>query len=206
MKYNPDIHHRRSIRLKNYDYSQAGMYFVTICVNHRLPLFGQIVTGKMVLNDAGKMIEKWWFELLTKFWGRIDLHEFVVMPNHFHGIIEIVGAIPCGRPQSTQFPNIHETKTVHHETTCVGGRPQGIAPTIGQIIGAFKSLTTNEYIRNVRQNHWQSFEQKLWQRNYHEHIIRNEADYLRIANYVEINPLRWREDCYFLTVATTGGV
>ncbi|MGB4499161.1 MAG: transposase [Methylococcaceae bacterium] len=196
MKYNPDIHHRRSIRLKNYDYSQAGLYFVTICVNNRLSLFGQVVNGEMLLNDAGKMIEKWWFEMACKF-GRLALHEFVVMPNHFHGIIEIVGANPCGRPQSTQFSNIDETKTIHYENDVYAGRPQGFAPTIGQIVGAFKSLTTHEYINNVRENHWQPFENKLWQRNYHEHIIRNETAYLKISEYVQTNPQKWLDDCYF---------
>ena len=90
-KYNPNIHQRRSIRLKGYDYSQAGLYFITICVKNRACLLGNIANGTMILNDAGKMVETEWLNLKTRF-PNIELHEYVVMPNHFHGILEIVGA------------------------------------------------------------------------------------------------------------------
>src|SRR4030042_663745 len=90
-KYNSDIHHRRSIRLKDYDYSQAGAYYVTICIQGKVCLLGDIAGGVMALNDAGKMIEKWWCKLPERF-KFIELDEYVVMPNHFHGIINIVGA------------------------------------------------------------------------------------------------------------------
>ncbi len=93
MPYNPKIHHRKSIRLKGYDYSQAGLYFITICVQDRACLFGDVVNGIMMLNDAGKMVEKWYFELENKF-PEIRCHEMVVMPNHFHCIIENVGPVP----------------------------------------------------------------------------------------------------------------
>ncbi len=89
MKYAPKIHHRRSIRLSGYDYSKAGLYFITICVQNKLHLFGEITDDAMVLNDAGVMIEKWWNELKNKF-PNIELDEFVVMPNHFHGILQII--------------------------------------------------------------------------------------------------------------------
>jgi REP element-mobilizing transposase RayT len=94
-KYNPNIHHRKSIRLKGYDYSQAGLYFITICMNRRgnplwLP-FGNIKNGEMMLNDAGRMVENEWLKLPQRF-SNIELHEYVVMSNHFHAIIEIVGA------------------------------------------------------------------------------------------------------------------
>jgi len=93
MKYDPKIHHRRSIRLKGYDYSQAGAYFVTIVTQGRAQLFGHIEHGEMILNDAGQMIVKWWNELPNKF-PQITLGAFVVMPNHFHGIIIINPTIP----------------------------------------------------------------------------------------------------------------
>jgi len=86
--YNPNIHHRRSIRLKGYDYSQAGLYFVTICVQNHRCLFGKIVDGEMVLNEYGKIVEKYWFEI-TQHYPDCILHEFVIMPNHLHGIIEL---------------------------------------------------------------------------------------------------------------------
>lgn len=89
-RYNPNIHHRRSIRLKGYDYSQAGLYFVTICVQNREHLFGNIKNGEMILNDAGQMVEKWYYELENKF-PDIKCDAMIVMPNHFHCIIENIG-------------------------------------------------------------------------------------------------------------------
>jgi len=92
MKYNPDKHHRRSIRLKGYDYSQPGWYFVTICTQNREMLFGDVVDGKMVFNLFGKIIDYHWQKLPQHF-KNIKLDEYQIMPNHFHGIIEIVGAM-----------------------------------------------------------------------------------------------------------------
>ncbi|MCL2328973.1 MAG: transposase [Bacteroidetes bacterium] len=221
-KYNPEIHHRRSIRLKGYDYSQAGMYFVTICVQNREHLFGEIVDGEMILNDAGKMVEKEWVDLKNRF-PNIELHEFVVMPNHFHGIIQIVdnvggggvGAIPCGCPvQNGDISEIGQSQTQSGQTqTQFGqsgqprtGQPQGIAPTpvndknkktIGDMMDAFKSIVTVLYIRGVKTLDWQPFYKKLWQRNYHEHIIRNGNEYQYIANYIENNPANWQHDTFY---------
>jgi REP element-mobilizing transposase RayT len=88
MKYNPNIHHRRSIRLKGYDYSQAGAYFITICTKNRECFFGSIINGKMILNNAGKIADECWLEISKHFPNAI-LHEHIVMPNHVHGIIEL---------------------------------------------------------------------------------------------------------------------
>ena len=87
MKYNPQIHNRRSIRLKGYDYSRQGLYYITICVQNRLCLFGEIVNGEMILNDAGQMVEQWYFELENKYPDK-KCHDLIVMPNHIHCIIE----------------------------------------------------------------------------------------------------------------------
>jgi putative transposase len=158
------MHRRQSIRLAGYDYSQAGAYFVTVCTQNKECLFGDIVDGGMRLNDAGCMIQKWWHESSEKF-KNIELDEFVIMPNHFHGIIVIVGAALCGRP----VPYGHPAKKGH---TLETGQPHRVAPILGHIIDWFKTMTTNECIRNVKQNNWPSFNGKLWQRNYYEHIIR----------------------------------
>jgi len=182
MKYSPDIHRRRSVRLKGYDYSQAGLYFITICTQNGSCLFGYIQNEEMILNDAGKMVEYQWQELISRF-DNIKLHEFVVMPNHFHGIVELVGVPLVGTQNVLQPP----TK----------GQPQGIAPTVGEVVGAFKSLSTNDYIENVKQNNWQPFEKNLWQRNYYEHIIRNDESYYKISEYVQTNPLKWENDGYY---------
>ncbi len=113
------------------------------------------------------MIDSQWCELPNRF-PSVVLHEYVVMPNHFHGVIELVGA---------------DTKSV---------------ATIGDVVGAFKSLSTDEYIKNVKQNNWRPFAGKLWQRNYYEHVIRNEESYLKIAEYIQNNPLNWQKDKYFV--------
>lgn len=169
MNFGPEKHHRHSIRLKQYDYSQAGAYFVTIDVQNRGHLFGEIVNGEMVLNDAGKMIEEQWQALKERF-PLIDLDVYQVMPDHFHGIIVIVGA------------------------TLVVALDVGKPPTLGNIIGVFKSITTHEYIKGVENHGWQRFSKRLWQRNYYEHVVRDETDLERIRKYIQSNPLNWNHD------------
>jgi putative transposase len=184
MLYNTNHHHRKSIRLKEYDYSQAGLYFITICVQNRLCLFGNVVDGKMILNNPGIMIENEWFKLPQRF-PNVQLHECVVMPNHFHAIIEIVVGATLVVAQNDMMQTIQ-------------GQPQGIAPTkpktVGDMVGAFQSIVTVEYIHGVKHLGWQSFIGKLWQRNYWEHIIRNEQSYQRIAEYIINNPQNWDND------------
>ena len=117
LKFNPDIHHRRSIRLDGYDYSRGGVYFFTICTQNRECVFGEILDGAVLLNDAGEMICKWWVEMLSKF-PLVESDEFILMPNHLHGIVTIdVGAALCGRPDT-------DTGSSHAE-----GRPHRAAPT-----------------------------------------------------------------------------
>jgi len=189
MKYNPEIHHRRSIRLKEYDYSQAGAYFITLCIQQKVCLFGTIVDEKMILNSAGKRVDHWWNELKNKY-GNIELGEYIIMPNHFHGII-IVGANLCVRPDNlrpeinNQIKNMEQT----HRS----------APTVGEMIQWFKTMTTNEYIRNVKQNGWEPFSGKLWQRNYYEHIIRNDKSLENISEYIVYNSNNWAKDDLFVT-------
>jgi len=192
MKYNPRIHHRKSIRLKGYDYSQAGLFFITICCQNMASLFGEIPVGadllvcpapKTILNDAGIMVKSEWLKLPERF-TNIELHEYIVMPNHFHAILQIVGATLV----VAQNDMIDATEK---------GQPQGIAPTgktIGDMVGAFESITTVEYIHGVKNNNWQSFDKKLWQRNYWEHIIRNENEYNLISQYIINNLAKWEND------------
>jgi len=210
MPYNPNkgnhkgLPRRRSIRLKGYDYSQAGLYFITICVQDRECLFGKIENGEMILNDAGIMVENEWLKIPDRF-TNVHLHEYVVMPNHFHAIMEIaVGATlvvaqhdenEIGQPQGVAPTDIiHEMADNENEI----GQPQGIAPTkpktVGDMVGAFQSIVTVEYIRGVKQLGWQPFNRKLWQRNYWEHIIRDEQSYQRISTYIINNPKNWDDD------------
>ena len=218
MKNNVDIHHRRSIRLKGYDYSQAGLYFITICTQNRLCLFGKIKNGKMILTDAGTMIQTLWHEIPVYYRG-FNIHEFVVMPNHIHGIIQIishpqpVGAGPCACPinewqQTTGQPRGVAPTWQYRKT----GQPRGVAPTmslsrtgqyhksvmsLSDIVHRFKTLTTKRYTDGVKNNGWQPFNKKLWQRNYYEHIIRDEKSYHSIAEYIQTNPLKWEDDKYY---------
>lgn len=166
MTYNPDIHHRCSIRLKGYDYSQPGAYFVSICTQNRECLFGDMVDGEMVLNDAGRMVSETWEWLATQY-DHVELDEWVIMPNHMHGIIVIVG---IGRGGSRTAPTEKR-------------KP------IGRLIGAFKTVSTKR-INEIRKTHGAI----LWQRNYYEHIIRNENELNRIREYIVNNPMKWELD------------
>jgi len=188
-KHNLPQHH--SIRYYGYDYSQEGLYFVTICTQGRLCLFEDIVEEEMVLNDVGRMIEKCWLALKNRF-TNIELYEYCIMPNHFHGIMQIIDDV--GMVVGVPLVGTRNAEN---------GQPQGIAPTtkikksVGDIIGTFKSITTVEYINNIKQHNWPPFNGKLWQRNYYEHIIRNDESYQKITEYIFENPKYWQTDDYY---------
>ena len=169
-------HHRRSIRLKNYDYSSAGAYFITICAYNKECLFGNIVDGKMQLNDAGKIIRTVWDEI-PKYYLGIETDTFQIMPNHMHGIIIIneVGAI--------------------HELPLQ--RRNMILP---KIIGRLK-MNTAKQINIIRKTPGSS----VWQRNYYEHIIRSEESLNRMREYIQNNQLKWGLDEYNPDKIRTGG-
>ena len=191
MKFNPDIHHRHSIRLKQYDYSKEGLYLITICTQNREkilsvietnnvgagPVSAQKTKNKLNVNiepcivysrnritKLGKMIKSAYINLYREF-KNIKLHDYVIMPNHIHGIIEI-----CSRADT------------------------GPAPTIGDIICSFKTRTTGLCIKGINNGMYKPFNKRLWQRNYYEHIIRSEKEYLQIQQYVQNNPLNWGND------------
>jgi len=206
--------HRRSIRLPEYDYSSEGLYFITICVHERRSLFGTIVDGVMHLNAAGRMVEDEYHRLPDKY-PHITCHEYIVMPNHFHCIIQIhpqpstvgaslVGAQSHPQPSTVRAslvgaPNSSTLSILKSSTSTVFRAPTRDAPTmkcfiLGDIVGAFKSMTTNAYIRGVKQYGWPSFNARLWQRNYYEHIIRDQRAYEKIAEYIIENPMRWTDD------------
>jgi putative transposase len=228
MSYNPQLPkpNRQSIRLKGYDYTKVGLYFITICCQNRSWFFGSDVLRenddgmdahvsdgndggndggngggnddgnddgngahvgaprrggpisdepllnphikknnhpKIILNNAGKMVEYWYWELEKKYPDK-RCHQMVVMPNHVHFIIE-----------NNKINNA----------------------AIGDVVGWFKTMITNEYIRGVKNLGWPPFKGKLWQRNYYENIIRDENSYLRIAKYIENNPVKWCQDKFY---------
>ena len=193
-----DLPSRRALRLKGYDYSRPGFYFLTLCVQNRLNLFGRFTETGLEINDAGKMVERWYFEMQNKY-PDIRCHEMVVMPNHFHCIIEITsdahvadvpptdahtGAPLCGRPE-----NMGAGRTASY-----GPDNKKYNATIGDMMDWFKTMTTNEYIRGVKNHGWQQFDGKLWQRNYWDVIIHDDAGLARIANYIVTNPENWLND------------
>ena len=184
MKFDMEKHHRRSIRLREYDYSHAGVYFVTICVKNRECLFGEIIDGVIHSNEACDMIVAEWSDLLNRF-SNIDLDEFVVMPNHLHGLLVLFGrGESCIRPDK----NITIEEGDHKD------RPYGtLSESIGRVIQAFKSITTHRYIEGVTAG-WPPFPGKLWQRNYYERIVRNEKELDKIREYIVNNPGKWAED------------
>lgn len=177
--FDPQKYHRRSIRLKGYDYAQVGAYFVTIVTQGRQCLFGEIVNGGMVLNDLGKIVQKWWDDLSTHFPG-IETGVFVIMPNHVHGVIIIVhdgrGAVPA--------PGFLDVPTQGRED------PAPTRLTLGQIVAYFKYKSTKEMNMLDRSG----VITKFWQRNYYERIIRNEREMDAIWNYIEDNPVAWADD------------
>jgi putative transposase len=181
-RYNPDIHHRSSRRLKGYDYSQAGAYFITVCTCNRGCLLGEIADRAMRLNDAGRMMQDVWDDIPTHYAG-IDTDAFIIMPNHIHAVVVIVGATPCGRPDS------------NNEGQAQGPAPMGNKTlSLADVVHRFKTMTTKRYTNGVKQNGWPAFPGRLWQRNYYEHVIRDEDDLNRIRQYVMDNPACWAED------------
>lgn len=191
---------RRSLRLKGYDYSQAGAYFITIVTQNRACLFGEVADGEMRLNEAGRMVESVWSDI-PAFYAGVAIDEFVAMPNHIHGIIILVGAGPCACPEGPCACPIGvgaapRGRPGYGQPQGVVGQPQGVAPTLSlpDVVHRFKTLTTKRYADGVRQSGWPPFRGRLWQRNYYEHIVRNDDELHRIREYIANNPLRWALD------------
>lgn len=175
MPYNPDIHHRRSIRLKGYDYTQNGAYFVTIVTYQRTHLFGKVVNGVMQLNEWGEIARREWFKTAElRPYVELFEDEFVVMPNHAHGIL---------------WMNDDVVRTERRSARTNDVVPHVDAGSLGAIVRAYKSAVT--YAINAAR---QTRGMMVWQRNYYEHIIRNDADLNRIRKYIAENPLKWADD------------
>ena len=169
---NSEIHCRRPIRLRQYDYSQTGAYFVTLCTQNRKILFGKIVDGEMVMNEGGHIAQQCWLDIPNHY-PNAELDNFIVMPNHVHGIIiikdEIVGAIH-------ELP-LRNTKMIRRKML------------LPRIIGYFK-MNTSKQINQIRKTPGIP----VWQRNYYDHIIRNQDELNRIREYIINNPLQWEYD------------
>jgi len=214
MTYNPAKHNRQSIRLKGYDYAQSGLYFITICCHNRACLFGHIENGIMIMNQYGKIAHNHWKKTI-EIRNNIELHEFVVMPNHIHGIIQIsrrgvshtphvynemglTNNIPTNDFHSSSLQGVCDTPHTYNEMGLTNNIPtndfhssplQGVcdtplrspSQTIGAIIRGYKSSVT-------KQLNLMGYNDTIWQRNYHEHIIGNKQSYIHISNYITNNP------------------
>jgi putative transposase len=167
---------RKSIRLPDYDYSQAGEYFITICVNNRLNRLGNIADGKNILSAEGQIVNRWINQLTEKF-ETISIDDFIIMPNHIHLILEI------------DFQNKDQPSEIDKEEDFEKWRITRSKMLLPKIINYLK---TNSSIEINRLNN--EIGNKFWQANYYEHIIRNEKEHLKISSYIENNPITWGED------------
>jgi REP element-mobilizing transposase RayT len=188
MRYDPQHHHRRSIRLQEYDYGQVGVYFITICTRDRVCLFGEVVDGQLRLNAAGRFVETCW-EGIPDHFPNVELDAFVVMPNHVHGLIVItphdVGARLDGA--GSRSDGVGARHAVPLPGTEQFGKPvSGSVPTI---VRSFKSAVTKRIRQMVGDP-----EAIIWQRNYYEHIVRDAASLNHIRQYIRENPVRWAAD------------
>ncbi|MEH2196619.1 MAG: transposase [Nostoc sp.] len=179
MPYNPQIHHRHSIRLKGYDYTQPGAYFITICSKGRQCLFGNVVNGEMQLNSLGHIAFNCW-QTIPDHFPHIELDTFVVMPNHLHGIL-IITDKPVG---TQQFCALNQHLDCNTEQF---GKP--LPGSISTVIRSYKGVVSKR-INKI----WQIKGQSIWQRNFYEHIGREQKSVDNIREYILYNPLHWADD------------
>ncbi len=175
-------HHRRSVRIPEYDYSQAGYYFVTVCTYQHECWLGEIVNQKMQLNTFGELVRKEWLRT-QDIRSNVKLDCFVIMPNHLHGIVVIEDNSVRNAGRGT----LQRAPTKKPPASEQFGNPT--SNSIPTIIRLFKSTTTKQ-INSIRETPGYSF----WQRNYYEHVIRNESELKRVREYIEANPARWDDD------------
>ncbi len=194
-------HHRRSIRLPGADYSVPGFYFVTACILNREWLFGEVVDAQMRLSELGKVVQNCW-DALPNYFVNCVIDEFQIMPNHVHGIIGIVERRGGVSPpwQNGKFSGSHWADGANGG----GGETPPLPsirtnPTLGQIVGYFKYQTTKIYNADVTNE----IKIKIWQRNYFEHIIRDQKSLERIRVYIRSNPFNWQMDLDFLATQHT---
>jgi REP element-mobilizing transposase RayT len=191
--YDATKHHRQSIRLPGYDYTSPGAYFVTICLQRGECLLGQVVDGEMHLNEWEQVASHYWKRIPHHF-HHVQLDAWVVMPNHLHGIIVISGRGGASLASASSTGNLTTGETGLSAPVAAGDTPPlrqpGLPPgSLGAIVGNYKSVSTR------RINHLRDIPGiRFWQRNYGEHIIRDERSRNRIREYIETNPARWPED------------
>jgi putative transposase len=190
MPYDPFKDHRRSIRLGGYDYSQAGMYFVTLCTMNRDFIFGDVSGGAMHSNQFGEIVSKWWYEL-PNYYAPVELDEFVVMPNHINGVIVITDSSGAGPSPANVGAGVSPLGCGESSRPNAGSTPSRLSAkrTLGQLVGYFKFQITKEINQLAHTGY-----AKVLQRDYYEHIIRSERERDAIADYIRNNPGNWGDD------------
>jgi putative transposase len=184
MKYDPQKHHRRSIRIPGYDYSRAGAYFITLVTYERACLFGEVVEGEVRLSDFGLVADECW-HLIPEHFPAVELGAYVVMPNYVHGII-ILHEHQMGTPDTTSLGRGTPWRAPTTITIEKFGKP--VSGSLATIVRQYKSSVT----RVVGQRY--GGVSNIWQRNYYEHIIRTDDEHARIHLYIESNPANWMDD------------
>lgn len=178
-----------STRLQTWDYSKNGAYFITICTQNREHFFGNIQNGMMQLSEIGKFAERYWLEIPEHF-PFVELGNFVVMPNHVHGILIINKIDDLSLSESVETRQCLVSTTIKLNTTIGSSRFQNQGKnTISSIVGSYKSIVT----KMSRQTH-SNF---AWQSRFHDHIIRNSQSFENIQNYIFENPLNWKNDKFY---------
>ena len=172
---------RKHMRLKGYDYSQAGLYFITICTKNREHIFGIINNGVIILNEYGDIVRNYWNDIPNHYIN-VELDEYIIMPDHFHGIIQM-------NPSVAQFiaSNSVASNIAMKQEDAMNRTPTAV--TIGAVVRSFKACCTHA-INKMNNNIGVS----IWQRNYYERIIRNEKSYYQISEYIKSNPKNWQDD------------
>ena len=194
--------YRKPTRAPGFDYREPGAYFITICEHRRCNRFGIVVDREMRLNGAGDMVRNTWRELLTKH-PTATFDEFVVMPNHVHGLVtlaapepDLVGEALRGLPTSGGPPSL--TPEPDLVGVALRGLPtSGGPPSLTDIVGWFKTMSTNWYMHGVHDYGWPLYDGHLWQRSFHDRIVRNDAELDRIRAYISNNPALWRQDTFY---------
>ncbi len=177
--------HRQSTRLKDYDYSQAGGYFVTIVIQNRKCLFGEIEDGEIKLSSFGKIINFHWNNIPQHF-PYVKLDEFIIMPNHIHGIINIIeNNVGAMHSIEKSYKNGNIVQENASPLQPIGTKPRSLSA----VIQNYKSVTCRE-INRVRKSQGK----KLWQRSFYDHVIRNETELNNIREYIIYNTVRWDRD------------
>ncbi len=188
-KYMNDIKHRKPNRLKKYNYSDAGWYFITICTQNMECLFGNIINNEMNLNMFGGIVKQYWSNI-QEYFVNVESDEYVIMPNHVHGIIVIRNEKPFVGNDHRVVP--FNNQVGHDGPTLRKHDRQN--QLLFRIVQWFKTITTNVYIKGVKNNQFSRFNKRIWQKSFYEHIIRNELDLFRIGQYMRDNPLNWDSD------------